>query len=236
MECAARHRVLATIKCNWLLEIRHLAPSSRSNPIAFQAISFEPPATKIGKWASTEPARTRCSISNITSYGLPSTDTRYCADEWPSVRATCFDGTSEAVLGATLVGARVLLRERGRGGRGYDQEVYREPEMGRRRSRVHRAHRALSRRLYNKQRPNWERYVLNQQARCDILFRGIVPGSSDEKTSIGRGGRSLGRGDVRDAAMACVFRDLALRLFGQRRQRKVAGWIPMMKRTQPLSP
>ena len=41
-------------------------------------------------------------------------------------------GTPEAVWGATLVGAWVLLRECGRGGRGYDQEVYREPAMGRR--------------------------------------------------------------------------------------------------------
>ena len=56
-------------------------------------------------------------------------------------------GTEEAILGTAHVGARVLLRDGGRGGRGNDQSLYREPEVGRRRSGIqdHSAHRALSR-------------------------------------------------------------------------------------------
>ena len=39
-------------------------------------------------------------------------------------------GVAEEILGPAPVGAGVLLRECGRGGRGYDQEVYRKPEVG----------------------------------------------------------------------------------------------------------
>lgn len=54
---------------------------------------------------------------------------------------------AETILGTTLVGTRILLRDGGRGRRGDDQGVHRESEVGRGRSRVqdHRAHRALSR-------------------------------------------------------------------------------------------
>src|SRR5580698_197887 len=38
--------------------------------------------------------------------------------------------TAEALLGATPMGAGLLLRERGCGRRGHNQEVHREPEMG----------------------------------------------------------------------------------------------------------
>src|SRR5580704_7409226 len=42
-------------------------------------------------------------------------------------------GVEEAVLGTTHVGARLLLRDGGRGGRGNDQGLYRESAVGRRR-------------------------------------------------------------------------------------------------------
>lgn len=53
----------------------------------------------------------------------------------------------EAFLGATPLGSGVLLRERGRGGRGYGAAIHREPAMGRpgRELQDHRAHRASSR-------------------------------------------------------------------------------------------
>ena len=55
--------------------------------------------------------------------------------------------SAEAVLGTTPVGARVLLRDGGRGGREDDPGVHRESEVGRRTGRIqdHRAHGALSR-------------------------------------------------------------------------------------------
>src|ERR1700722_3725768 len=40
-------------------------------------------------------------------------------------------GVAEAILGTAPVGARVLLRECGRGGRRDDPEIHREPEVGR---------------------------------------------------------------------------------------------------------
>ena len=43
-------------------------------------------------------------------------------------------GVEEAALGTTHVGARVFLRDSGRGGRSNDQSLYRKPEVGRRRS------------------------------------------------------------------------------------------------------
>jgi len=58
-------------------------------------------------------------------------------------------GGAQEVLGAAHVGARLFLRDGGRGGRSNDQSVYRKPEVGRRRSGVqdHSAHRAFSRLL-----------------------------------------------------------------------------------------
>ena len=57
-------------------------------------------------------------------------------------------GVADAVLGATPVGAGLLLRERRRGGRKDDQGIYRKPTVGRGHRRVQsdRADRALSRR------------------------------------------------------------------------------------------
>lgn len=55
---------------------------------------------------------------------------------------------AEAVLGATLVGSGVFLRDGGRGGREDDHGIHREPTLGRGRGRVqdYRAPGALSRR------------------------------------------------------------------------------------------
>src|SRR5206468_2947700 len=54
---------------------------------------------------------------------------------------------AQAVLGATSVGARIFLRDGGRGGRENGDGVHRESKVGPRRPRVqgYRAHRALSR-------------------------------------------------------------------------------------------
>jgi len=56
-------------------------------------------------------------------------------------------GVAKTILGTAHVGAGVLLCDGGRGRRGNDQSLYREPEVGRRRSgfQNHRAYRALSR-------------------------------------------------------------------------------------------
>src|SRR5271170_4539733 len=66
-----------------------------------------------------------------------------------SVVARRVSAVEEALLGPTSVGSGVLLRERGRGGRGDDPEVHREPAVGRPwgelQNQNHRAKRALRR-------------------------------------------------------------------------------------------
>ena len=54
-----------------------LAPSSRFNPTAFQAVSFKRWLT-IGGWRNIGMAGTQSTISNITSFGSRSIDTRFC--------------------------------------------------------------------------------------------------------------------------------------------------------------
>ena len=51
---------------------------SGSNPIAFQAISFQPPTARMEGCSNTGRARTRSSISSITSCGSRNIGTRYC--------------------------------------------------------------------------------------------------------------------------------------------------------------
>ena len=72
--------------------------------MAFRATSFEPPAENRGMGEYRTSARgVRYQISHRMDHEIP-----------------------KAVLGATLVGAWVRLREGGRGGRGYDQAVTRD--------------------------------------------------------------------------------------------------------------
>jgi hypothetical protein len=65
-------------------------------------------------------------------------------------------GVTKTLLGAAHVGAGLLLCDGGSGGRGNDQSLYREPEMGRRRSGLqdHSAHRAFSRPVESALYPN----------------------------------------------------------------------------------
>ena len=64
-----------------------------------------------------------------------------------STSAGTVSRTQETVLGTAYVGARVLLCDSGRGGRGNDQSLHRESKVGRRRSGLqdNSAHGALSR-------------------------------------------------------------------------------------------
>ena len=54
---------------------------------------------------------------------LKGRSSRRLQDEFPDLR--------KRYWGSALVGAGLLLRECGRGGRGHDQEVHREPKVGR---------------------------------------------------------------------------------------------------------
>ncbi len=78
-----------------------LALSSRSNPIAFQAVSFEPPAAKIGGWASTEPARTRPATADLSEQG--SSDRTVRAGR-PAGLQDEFGELRKGIMGATPIG------------------------------------------------------------------------------------------------------------------------------------
>ena len=70
--------------------MRTFSSIAGSNPTAFQAVSFQPPAARMGERWRIGQAPTRCSTSSITLCGSRSTDTRYCAGEWRSACATCW--------------------------------------------------------------------------------------------------------------------------------------------------